>query len=502
MKYLKRFDTEEEYQEYYEAELAWGNDKRPNLSMIVAENKSIVNAKLPPFVRVKLSDGSYSSVTFENGIIPTRYFVSKQISDIFIGEGITSISDSAFTYCHASSLTLSNTVENIGYYAFAYNSVSSVVIPNSVVSIGNNSFRSGGLTSIVLGNKLERIGNEAFMYCSKLTSIEIPDSVTSIGNETFAFCNQLSSVTFGNGITILPWRLFYQCYNLKHIHITSSITTINVPMFQQCNVSAITVDEANPIYDSRNNCNAIIETATNKLIRGCTNTIVPSNITEYGECAFFGSCSVEQLTIPSSVTKLGSQCFSDNPIKSVVMHNDVSKIGSSCFANNSSLTSVTLSEVLTQIPSNCFESCYNLSSITIPTSVVELGGFKGCYKLSSIDGLDNVKTVLAGAFSGCSAITSIELPSVETINSFAFTNCKYLRQVVVGSNLSYIDICAFENCTNLSSFKCYATSPPRLANAYVFDGDTRLKVYVPSSALEDYQRDTYWKRYALGPIEE
>ncbi|MBP5377642.1 MAG: leucine-rich repeat domain-containing protein, partial [Bacteroidaceae bacterium] len=120
-------------------------------------------------------------------------------------------------------------VTSIGSEAFSNSSdLTSIEIPNSVINIGTYAFRScTGLTSIEIPNSVTNIGNEAFTGCTGLTSIEIPNSVTKIGNSAFAGCIGLTSILVSNG---------------------------------------------NTIYDSRDNCNAIIESATNKLISGCTNT--------------------------------------------------------------------------------------------------------------------------------------------------------------------------------------------------------------------------------------
>ena len=122
------------------------------------------------------------------------------------------------------------------------------------------------MTSIQIPNSVTSIGEQAFACCTKLTSIEICNSVTSIGNWAFGYCESLTSIV---------------------------------------------VDASNTKYDSRNGCNAIIETASNTLIAGCQNTIIPNNVTSIGDDAFDGCTSLTSIEIPNSVTSIGGNAFYD-----------------------------------------------------------------------------------------------------------------------------------------------------------------------------------------------
>ena len=149
-----------------------------------------------------------------------------------------------------------------------------VVIPESV----NVDGRSYPVTSI---------GDEAFKYCSGLTSITIPSSVTSIGNEAFLWCERLTSITIPSSVTKISGWAFIGCISL----------------------SSIIVMNGNTVYDSRNNCNAIIETATNELIAGCQNTVIPNSVTSIGDYAFNQCDGLTSITIPNSVTSIGDCAF-------------------------------------------------------------------------------------------------------------------------------------------------------------------------------------------------
>ena len=188
-------------------------------------------------------------------------------------------------------ITFDGPVTSIGDNAFnSCDGLISVTIPNSVTSIGGWAFwYCSGLTSITIPNNVTGIGGHAFSGCSGLTSITIPNSVTSIGEGAFWYCSGLTSVTIPNSVTSIGDYAFHECSGLTSITIPNSVTTIGRGAFSCCSgLTSIVVDVENTTYDSRENCNAIIETATNTLITGCQNTIIPNSVTSIGEDAFEG----------------------------------------------------------------------------------------------------------------------------------------------------------------------------------------------------------------------
>ena len=183
----------------------------------------------------------------------------------------------------------------------------------SVTSIGDWAF-SGcpGLTSITIPNGVTSIGDRAFSKCTGLTSIEIPNSVTSIGGCAFSECTGLTSITIPNSVTSIGGGAFYGCTGLSSIKIPNSVTSIGSAVFSKCTaLTSIVVEKGNSIYDSRDNCNAIIETATNTLVAGCQNTIIPNSVTSIGNFAFEYCTGLTSITIPNSVTSIGDWAFAD-----------------------------------------------------------------------------------------------------------------------------------------------------------------------------------------------
>ncbi len=238
-----------------------------------------------------------------------------------------------------------------------------------VTSIGDNAFDykdCGGQAypeSVVIPNTVTKIGDYAFAYCDGLTSIDIPNSVTSIGDHAFCWCHYLEDINIPGSVKSIGESAFSCCTQLTTIHIPASVTSIEGNPFSEA-LETITVDENNTIYNSANNCNAIIETATNKLIAGCQNTVIPNTVTKIGDYAFSGCTGLTSISIPNSVTSIGDAAFNG------------------C----DGLTSITLPDAVTSIGNNAFDGCRNLTSITIPNSVTSIGdhAFSGCSELTDI----------------------------------------------------------------------------------------------------------------------
>ena len=217
-----------------------------------------------------------------------------------------------------------------------------VVIPSTVTysnttynvtSIGNSAFMGcTGLTSITIQKGVTSIGFSAFRSCQKLTSVTIPEGVTSIGEEAFSntgwyneqedglvyLCNYLldlkgenqpTNIEIKDGTMTIADGALRNYFNLVSLTIPKSVTSIGDWAFRVDVLESITVDSENPVYDSRNNCNAIIETATNTLITGCKNTIIPSDVTRIGNNAFRACTELTSVTIPSGVTHIGDYAF-------------------------------------------------------------------------------------------------------------------------------------------------------------------------------------------------
>lgn len=266
-----------------------------------------------------------TSVTIPNGVksIVDTFLGCTSLTSVTIPNGVKSI-DGAFSGCTGlTSITIPNSVTSIGYNAFENcTGLTSVTIPNSVTSIKNSAFYGcNGLTSIEIPNSVTSIAGRTFANCTGLTSVIIPNSVTSIEGNTFDGCTGLTSIEIPNSVTEINAWAFKGCTSITSVTIPNSVTKISSQSFEGCTgLTEIKVENGNNMYDSRNDCNAIIETANNNLKVGCNTTVIPNSVTSISGGAFMGQSNLTQITIPSSVVSFGSSVFKycDN-LKSIYM---------------------------------------------------------------------------------------------------------------------------------------------------------------------------------------
>ena len=406
------------------------------------------------------------------------YSNRSSIVSVVIGDGVTSIGDSAFEGC--SSLT-------------------SVTIPDSVQSIGGSAFYNcSGLTSVTIPDGVQSIGGSAFYNCSRLTSVTIPDSVQSIGGSAFYSCYGLTSVTIGSGVTSIGERAFSGCSRLSHIYFKGSMPTIGS--------NAFSGDSAFAFYPDGN------ESYANAGTYGAAKLIwLPDGDPE--EMIYSGDCGeniVWRLT-RSGVLKLSgsgkmydyssaTQPWKDISfgITGVEIADGVESIGIYAFYNCKGLTSVTIGDSVQSIGSDAFYNCDGLTSVTIPDSVTSIGerAFSGCSSLTSVTIPDGVTSIGRFTFYNC-AFTSVTIPdSVTSIVWGAFEHCSGLTSVTIPYNVTLIDSQAFLGCSGLTSVTF--EGKPNSIGSSAFEGVTATACYYlednwPASKLQDYGGKLTWK---------
>ena len=463
------------------------------------------------------------------------------LTSITIPNSVTSIDDSAFYGCSGlTTVTIPNSVTSIGRYAFyGCSGLTSVTIPNSVTSISESAFSGcSGLTTVTIPNSVTSIGEKAFRGCTGLTSITIPNSVTSIGSSAFYGCSGLTSIVVESGnttydsrencnaiiktssntlvygckntvipnsVTSIGSSAFYGCSGLTTVTIPNSVTRIGDDAFRDCSgLTSIVVESGNTTYDSRENSNAIIETASNTLLYGCKNTVIPNSVTSIGEAAFRDCSGLTSVTIGNSVTSIGSYAFYGcSGLTSITIPNSVTSIGDNAFYgtawyNNQpdglvyaglnvyaykgtmpTNTSITIEQGTVSIGYGAFEGYYELTSITIPNSVTSIGDY---------------------AFSWCSGLTFVTIPnSVTSIGDGAFLGCDGLTSVIIGNSVTSIGDGAFSGCSDLTSVTVLNPNPVTI-DEYAFSNRENATLYVRKGSKYAYQAAIYWQEFKM--IEE
>ncbi len=402
-----------------------------------------------------------------------------------------------------------NSVTSIGEVAFyRCSGLTSVNIPNSVTSIGRSAFDECiGLTTLTIGNSVTSIGECAFQACIGLTSVTIPNSVTSIGDNAFGGCSGLTSVNIPNSVTSIGYSAFIGCSGLTSVTIPNGVTSIGYGAFSRCSGRiSIKVESSNGVYDSRNNCNAIIETSSNTLISGCKNTIIPNSVTSIGNYAFEGCSGLTSITIPNSVTSIGHYAFDGcSGLTSITIPNSVTSIGSSAFSGCCGLTSITIPNSVTSIGSSTFYRCSGLTSITIPNSVTSIGGgaFSSCSGLTSIkvesgnsvyDSRNNCNAIIETSsntlISGCK--NTIIPNSVTSIGKSAFYGCSGLTSITIPNSVTSIGNDAFWGCKGLEEVKTFIKEPFAI-NKYCWNNVKKeIPLYVPKGTKALYEGTEGW----------
>lgn len=506
------------------------------------------------------ADGIYYEINTDNSSVGVTFKDTKYntysgdviIPNSIYGYPVTSINQYAFRDCSNVSIILPNSIVKIGFFAF-FNctGLTHIIIPNSVSFIDMGAFCGcTNLSNLIIPNSVDSIGPGSFAYCTSLISMVIPNSVTSIGWETFYRCTGLTNVTIPNSINEIGLQAFAGCTSLKEITIPNSVTYIGKSAFEGCSgltiatignsvstiadnvfnrcdaLSEIIVANDNPYYDSRDNCNAINETATNLLIVGCKNTIIPNSITKIGNYAFCGCCGLTNVLIPNSITKIGDKAFYDcNGLTSINIPSSIISIGNSAFQGCSSLgtlnynavscadftsqesnlpfyglniSTISIGNGVQRIPANFVKDLTTLRTVTIGNSVTTIGNsaFSGCTSMTDVSMGNNITAINDDAFSGCTGLTSITIPnSVRTIGSSAFYGCQNLNSVILPSSLQIMYTKAFYECSGLKTVFSYAATPPVMESSDCFSIYNSATLFVPYHYLDAYKSTYYWNAF-------
>ena len=419
------------------------------------------------------------------------------LTSVTIPSTVTEIEHDAFwLQMNLGNVTIPTSVKTIGDYAFCWcSSMTSVEIPNSVTTLGAHVFsQCKKLERVVIGTGVTAVNNDAFYGCEKLKSVDIPDNVTLIGANAFQKCTALESVTIGSGVSKISTYAFDGCSVLKTVTCvrstppvmsnsncfdasTYSRATLYVPgasvnnyksadwwrMFSAIN--SLPYDfYVNGIYYKKTSNNTVAVTYKDSNYNSYSGTVnIPASIsvggttykvTKIGDNAFWQSKDLTAVTMPSTVTEIGSYAFCLSGLKSVVVGSGVKTIGNLAFDACTSLKSVTLPEGLTTISAQAFMYCTALTSVVIPNSVTEIG-------------------------------------------TYAFNQCNALKTLTLGSGLQKLGNYAISQCEALTTITSLAKVPPTMASSNCFSTSTynNANLYVPKTSLNAYKSADWWRMF-------
>lgn len=308
-----------------------------------------------------------------------------------------------------------------------------VQLPDSCTEVSEKAFqRDKTIGKVILPDTVRKIGNDAFEGCSSLKSVDIPDSVVEIGDCAFSNCGNLSEISIPDSVIKIGNAAFWACESLKSFRVPKNVMELgDRPIGGGCaSLSSIVVAPENPLYDSRDNCNAIIETSSGRLITGCNATVIPKSVSVICGFSFMGCKKLFNLEIPESVKEIEDHAFwGCHGLRSLDIPSSVEKIGAYTFVYCDSLRSITIPDSISEIGNCTFDNCKALEEINLPETItrIGLGAFSGCSSLKVISLPKGIAEIGSNAFIGCSSLNEIHV-----------YNPLLLKGAGVGSNVKII----------------------------------------------------------------
>jgi hypothetical protein len=337
---------------------------------------------------------------------PIFGYYNTSVSNVVIPSGVKELGFYSFGSCTGlTNISLPEGLRVIGYAAFGGSGLITVSIPDSVVELGGESFtRCVNLRSVRIGNSVRAIDRWTFLGCESLDAISIPQSVTRIEEAAFQECISLSNVAISTGVEFIGRNAFLSCLSLKEFNISpdnAQFKSVDGVLFTK-------------------NQERLIKFPSGKV----GHYAIPAGVASIDDYAFADSTSITSISIPNSVTNLGSGAFI-----------------------SAGLTNVTIPNSVTDIPHSAFRNCRGLTSVTIPNSVTNIGHY---------------------SFSGCTSLSNVIIPSsVTDIGYFAFLSCSNLTSAVIGERVATIGGYAFESCGALKSVVFKGAPPTHSTNMFI-----------------------------------
>ena len=330
---------------------------------------------------------------------------------------------------------------------------------------------------------------EAFNNNNWITSfdeLQYFTSLTSIDN--FGCCIRLSSIVIPKSVVSIKDGAFLCCRSLKSLEIPKTVSSIGNSAFTDCNnLVSIIVEEGNPVYDSRDNCNAIIETLTDKLILGCKTTNIPNSIKTIGSSSFYCNAELSSVFIPKSVETIEVGAFYGNSGLTSIIVED----GNTYYDSREGCNAI-----IETSSNHLILGCKN-TEFPKDVASIETGAFSCCTGLTTLSLPNSILSIGNNAFWGCSELTEIVLPdNLQSLGSSVFQYCEKLRSVTIPGSVKEIGINMFDACSQLNTIKCFIASPFDISESIFNDNHyDNTTLFVPDGSKELYQQTKGWSRF-------
>lgn len=436
------------------------NDTLSTINSALNDNSDSISIKLDLSQSTDLTEISFAYCT--------------NLISIIIPNSVKTIKKNAFNHCESlENLTLPEGLEKIGDSAFRQcQALSSITIPKTVTCIDSNAFAyCGRLESVILYEGLQEINHEAFENCSSLKNIVIPSSITELDNYSFVGCTNLQSITIDSkcttyksidgvvysadgstlyiypkgkketsfsipdGVTKISSDAFIECKTLENIIIPASVIEINNAFYKCKNLKNITVATGNTAYKS---IDGVLYSSNGTILyiypsaKDDTSFSIPENVIIIYDRAFNYNAKIESISIPNTVTSIGTSCFKDCTSLMKIQIDTISqwcKIlfqnstdnplsnGAALYINGKEVENLIIPDGVTEIPFAAFYGCTSIKNIKLSDSIITIGksAFNKCVNLESVTIGKNVVTIAGYAFKDCSSLTNVVFSDTESV---------------------------------------------------------------------------------------
>ena len=389
------------------------------------------------------------------------------VSSVFIPATVLSIGDSAFIYCDA--LTTVTFAENsqlksIERAAFwgsehVHPRFKEIKIPDSVETIGNGAFyECRDLERIALPSALQTLSSVTFYNCTALSEVTFPASLKTIESSAFSGCRNLSEVKLPASLTAIQSSVFHLCINLKTVSYDGSleqwsrITADNDVLGYSCPSLVMSDYTAQFILVKNDFLDPPPKTVTITKYTGKESTVIlPSTIsrwpvTKIGEDALKDNTTITSVTIPDSVTEIGANAFAGcTNLTSVNYKGDWSKL--TIQSGNPAVEDAAKDAANEQL----FDFEFILNNTAVIVTNYKCKGAAADVTIPSRYQGKPVTAINNAAFPN-SAVTSVTIPdSITSIPDAAFVNCSQLTNISIPNSVTYIGFSAFDGCASLKS---------------------------------------------------